>query len=93
MLKKICVEMNVMKIRCYTLKCRALHLRMQHYPLFCRFTVHPAEAAAVGVPESAGFGPEGGPGSQGGACTGDFTHCLAFPFTCHDVHIQLLVTR
>lgn len=39
----------------------------------------PAEAAAVRVSESAGFGPEGGPGTQGGACTGDFTGLTCFP--------------
>lgn len=42
--------------------------------------MYPAAAAAVRVPESAGFGPEGGPGSQGGACTGDFTHSNGFSF-------------
>lgn len=40
--------------------------------------VYLAEAAAVRVPEPAGFGPEGGPGSQGGAYTGDFTHVTCF---------------
>lgn len=37
-----------------------------------------AEAAAVRMPESAGLGPEGGPGSQGGAYTGDFTYSNCF---------------
>lgn len=50
--------------------------------------MYPAEAAAVRVPESAGFGPEGGPGSQGGAYTGDCIHCVAFS-SGDTVHIQL----
>lgn len=31
--------MNVMEISCYTSKSRALHLRIQHYPLFIYFFV------------------------------------------------------
>lgn len=38
-----------------------------------------AEAAAVGVSEPAGFGPEGGQGTQGGARTGDYTAVTHFP--------------
>lgn len=53
-------------------------IKLQHFAVFCCFTVYPAEAAAVRVPESAGFGPEGGPGSHGGAYKGDFTHSNRF---------------
>lgn len=49
-------------------------IKLQHFTVFCSFAAYPAEATAIRVPESAGCGPEGGPGSQGGACTGDFTH-------------------
>lgn len=55
-------------------------IKLHHFAVFRWFTMYPAAAAAVRVPESAGFGPEGGPGSQGGACTGDFTHSNGFSF-------------
>lgn len=42
--------------------------------------MYPAEAAAVRVPESAGFGQEGGPGPQGGAYTGDLPHSNVVSF-------------
>lgn len=85
--------MNVIEISFYTFKSCAAFKDVTLSSIFCCFNVHPAEAAAVRVPESAGFGPGGGPGSQGGAYTGDFTHYMAFPFNCHDVHIQVFVTR
>lgn len=56
-------------------------IKLQHLAVFPCFTVYLAEAAAVRVPESAGLGPEGCPGSQGGAYTGDCAHsnCIFFP--------------
>lgn len=41
--------------------------------------LYSADAAAVAKPEPAGFGPEGIPGTHGGACTGDFTDITCFP--------------
>lgn len=41
--------------------------------------LYSAEAAALGVSEPAGFGPEGVPGTEGGACTGDVTDLTCFP--------------
>lgn len=37
-----------------------------------------AEAAAVRLSDPAGFGPEGGPGIQGGAYTGDLNDSMCF---------------
>lgn len=49
-----------------------MHLIKYNTCLTC-FGLYSAEAAAFGGSAPTGFGPEGGPGTQGGACTGDFT--------------------
>lgn len=83
---------NVTNLR-YQLLVAHLKLNLSHICSFQCRALYSAAAAAVRESEPAGFGPEGGPGTQGGACTGDFMDLSPPPILQIFTHLHTSVTE